>query len=97
MGIAQVLVIIVLVVMILAAIGAVWYSLKRRRIGVGEGRDYRAFYVMGLAFVPLGIVWIIISFTTEMSIVVGLPFLLLGIVYLIVGLTNKDKWRTPGE
>jgi hypothetical protein len=50
--------------------------------------DYRAFFIMGLSFLPLGIV---------LTFVVGNPgfigFMGLGIAYIAIGLANKDKWK----
>jgi amino acid transporter len=97
MDAAQLFVTLFLVVMIIAGIGSVFYMRKRRRAGVGEGPDYRAFYVLGLTFTPLGVIWVVIALTTEMSWVVGAPFLVLGLLYLAVGLKNRDRWQNPGE
>ena len=50
--------------------------------------DYRAFYIMGISFLPLGIV---------LTFVVGNPgfigFMGLGIAYIAISLANKDKWK----
>jgi hypothetical protein len=50
--------------------------------------DYRAFFIMGISFLPLGIV---------LTFVVGNPgfigFMGLGICYIAIGLANKDKWK----
>jgi flagellar basal body-associated protein FliL len=56
--------------------------------GVKREVDYRAFFIIGISFLPLGIV---------LTFVVGNPgfigFMGLGIAYIAIGLTNKDKWK----
>ena len=50
--------------------------------------DYRVFFIMGISFLPIGIV---------LTFVVGNPgfigFMGLGIAYIAIGLPNKDKWK----
>jgi len=50
--------------------------------------DYRAFFIMGISFLLLGIV---------LTFVIGNPgfigFMVLGIAYIAIGLANKDKWK----
>ena len=43
--------------------------------------DYRAFFILGISFIPLGIATNNYAFTG------------LGIVYMIIGLKNKSKWK----
>ena len=53
--------------------------------------DYRAYFMMGICFLPLGI---------SLSIVISVGFLgmtALGIIYLIIGLANRDKWGKQVE
>jgi hypothetical protein len=48
--------------------------------------EYKAFFFMGICFLPLGIV-----FTAAISpAFVG--FIGMGICYIAIGLANKDKW-----
>ncbi|MBT3320823.1 MAG: hypothetical protein HN392_00905 [Anaerolineae bacterium] len=43
--------------------------------------DYRAFFILGITWLPLGI-------ATDNS-----AFTSLGIVFLVLGLVNRDKWK----
>jgi formate hydrogenlyase subunit 3/multisubunit Na+/H+ antiporter MnhD subunit len=47
--------------------------------------DYYTFFVMGLIFLPLGIIGMM---RDNYSV-----FFILGLVFIAVGLVNKDKWR----
>ena len=50
--------------------------------------DYRAFFILGLVWMVIGIVEYFTS--REFSI-----FLILGLVFLALGLSHKDRWGQP--
>jgi len=60
----------------------------KKRKGAKTETDYRAFYVLGICFAPLGIV---------LMITIGNPGMLgmtgLGVAYIAIGLANRDKWK----
>ena len=60
---------------------------KRKMKGEPVETNYYAFFVIGISFLPLGIVFSIIISPGFMGIT-GL-----GVVYMIIGLANKDKWK----
>jgi hypothetical protein len=68
---------------------------KRRKQVESQGAGYRALYILGLSFLPLGVVFEIIFFTSDIKVflVLGLAFIALGLSYLSIGLGNKDKWN----
>jgi len=47
--------------------------------------NYRLFFILGMTWVPLGVVF----YKTTRNI----SFLIMGVIFLIIGLINKDKWR----
>jgi len=49
--------------------------------------DYRVFFIMGICWFPLGIVFMASRFPT------GYVFFILGFAYLVIGLANRDKWK----
>ena len=55
--------------------------------------NYRAFFIMGAAFLPTGIAMMLAYFLTELPFEIGLPLVALGLIYLIIGLVNRDKWK----
>jgi hypothetical protein len=61
---------------------------KKRKGGAMGEPDYRAFYILGICFIPLGIVLSVVVSFGLMGITA------LGVVYMIIGLTNRDKWKT---
>ena len=85
----------ILVVVGILLIVVVW---KRNKEGRLEEPNYRAFFVMGIIWVPTGIVSMFISFLLDifpfpLSFVSGMPLFVMGLIYLIVGLANRDKWK----
>lgn len=53
--------------------------------------DYRGWFIMGIIWVPAGIVLMLLEGLTSM----GVMFLLMGAVFAILGLANRDKWGKP--
>jgi len=67
---------------------------RRRKEGKLAEPDYRAFFVMGIVWVPVGIVFMFILSLSDIPFVTGVPLWIMGLVYLTIGLANRDKWKT---
>ena len=85
-AIASILVLVGVVALVL-----IW---KRRRDGKPSEPNYRAFFMMGTVWFPVGLASMIIFLFLDVSFVVGLPLLAMGVIYLSIGLANRDKWNT---
>jgi H+/Cl- antiporter ClcA len=83
---AVVLVIAVVLVAVLAFVLS-----KKRNIEGKKEVDYQAFFVMGIAFFPMGLIFTILSYTSDFPSGVGIPFLAMGVIYIALGLSNRDK------
>lgn len=70
---------------------------KRKRERKAGEVDYRAFLIMGIAFLPTGLAMMIVYLLTELPFEIGLPLFALGLACLIVGLVNRDKWKETGN
>ena len=66
---------------------------KRKRDRKAGETDYRAFFIMGVAFLPTGLAMMMVYFFAEIPFEIGLPLFALGLIYLIIGLVNRDKWH----
>jgi len=84
----------IVVGLILVGILAV-FALKRNKERKAKGTNYRAFFILGICFLPLGIIYEIVFFVsgTMIFLVLGIAFIGMGLSYLAIGLGNKDKWR----
>lgn len=67
---------------------------RRRKEGKLAEPDYRAFFVMGIVWVPAGIAFMFIFFLSDIPFVIGLPLFAVGLVYPTIGLANRDKCKT---
>ena len=70
-------------------------TLRTKREGKPRETNYRIFYILGITFLPLGIIYEIIFFTSDTTVflVLGLAFIAMGTSYLAIGLGNRDKWK----
>lgn len=68
---------------------------KRKRERKTGETDYKAFFIMGVAFLPAGFAMMMVYFLAETPFEIGLPLFALGLICLIVGLVNRDKWKKP--
>ena len=85
---------ILLAVLITIGIILVIVIWKRPKTGRFKGTNFHTFYVMGLIFIPFGIIAMVIYSRLGMPFFFGVPFLAMGITYLVVGLLNRDKWNS---
>jgi hypothetical protein len=52
-----------------------------------QNPDYRGFFIMGICFLPMGII-----FTATVNIgFIGIAGM--GLIYMSLGLANRDKWK----
>ena len=61
---------------------------KKKKEGKYEEPNYQAFFIMGICFLPMGIIFM----TTVSPAFIG--FTRMGICYMAIGLANRDKWKT---
>ncbi len=82
---------IILAIAVVTGILAVLMVQKRKK----EGKqivNYRAFFLLGITWVPFSIILMVVSFILQIPFYIGFPLFALGLVYLIIGLKNRDKW-----
>ena len=72
-------------------------AMRRKKEDKTKTREtnYRALFILGITFFPLGLIYEIIFFIsgTIVFLVLGLSFIAMGLSYLAIGLSNRDKWR----
>ena len=85
----------IILLVILVTIGIIFVIViwKRKSANRFKETNFHTFYVMGIVFIPVGIVSMFIYSRLGMPFFVGMPLFAMGITYLIVGLLNKDKWH----
>jgi len=88
-------IVLILGAVLLLVAGVIIAFMIHRKIKKGEAREpnYRAFFILGISFIPIGCAWIVIALSNEIPPVTGIPFLGLGVIYMAIGLANRDKWK----
>lgn len=79
---------ILLVLSVIVGVITVFVVKRKRRQGKTDDPDYRALFVLGICFLPMGLV---LSITTENPGFYGIAAM--GLVFLIVGIAHKDEWK----
>ena len=78
---------IIVLIMLGLLILVVAVTMKRRKEGKYPEPDYRAFFVLGICLLPMGVVFV----TTLNPGFIG--FIGLGAFFMMLGLANRDKWK----
>ena len=87
MSTIAIMMIAIFIVTIAILVGTILYFYKNKKRTIKKEVDYRAFYLLGIIWIPIGVVFMI-----SVNIAIGISFLGLGIAYMAIGLANKDKW-----
>lgn len=82
------LVIGIIALLVLVGIILVLVVWKKKKEGKYEEPDYQVFFIMGICFLPMGIIFM----TTVSPAFIG--FTVMGLCYMAIGLANRDKWKT---
>ncbi len=61
----------------------------RKNPGKRKETDYYTFFVIGISWVPLGIV-----FWLTLNMPFGMVLFAIGLCWMAIGLANRDKWKT---
>jgi O-antigen ligase len=77
---------ILILLLLIGIFSIVLFWKKSKNFGKIE-TDYQVFFILGICFLPLGII-----FSTTISIGF-LGITAFGLIYMIIGLANLDKWN----
>ena len=79
---------LILIVLITIGILLTLIVFKKKKEGKFKDPDYRAFFILGICFLPVGIP---VAIAADNPGLLGLSAI--GIVYIAIGLANRDKWK----
>ncbi len=72
---------------ILTLSAVLFRSRKGKKSGKKGGTDYQSNFILGLMFLPIGLIlWQILDNDGFIGIAT------LGLIYIVIGLANKNKW-----
>jgi len=78
--------VILCAILVIAGIILAIVILKKKRGGKAQEPNYRALFIIGISFLPMGIIFITIIGPAFIG------FTAMGLIFLIIGAANKDKW-----
>ena len=84
---------VALLLTIIVSIALMLVVWKRKKTTEIQKTNYRAFFIMGISFLPLGLIFMIASFLSDIDITIGLPLFILGVGYTSIGWANRNKWK----
>ena len=82
-----------LAILVIVGIFVTWLTWNRKRKGIIQETNYRAFFIMGIVMFPVGLIGMIISFIRDYSLFTMFPIFTIGIVYLAIGWGKRETWK----
>ena len=80
-------------VIIVVGIIMVIMVLKRKREGIYQGQYYIGIFVIGITALILGVILLIVSFITDLSLFYALYLIAAGAIAIIIGLVVRNIWE----
>ncbi|MEE8318876.1 MAG: hypothetical protein V3R36_04465 [Dehalococcoidales bacterium] len=84
---------VVRAVLIAVGIVAIIMVSKRKKEGIYQGQYYIGIFVIGCTAFTLGVILLIVSFLTDLSLFYAFYLMAVGAIALIIGLVARKIWR----
>ncbi len=84
---------VVRAVIIVVGIITVIMVLKRKRERIYQGQYYIGIFIIGITALILGVILLIVSFITDLSLFYALYLMAVGAIALIIGLVARKIWQ----
>jgi drug/metabolite transporter (DMT)-like permease len=55
--------------------------------------DFRLFFRIGIAFLVIGIICLVLAFTSDLAFLTTLPLFIIGVIYTALGWNKRNTWR----
>jgi hypothetical protein len=66
---------------------------KRKREGIYQGQYYIGIFVIGITAFTMGVILLIVSFITDLSLFYALYLISVGVIALLIGLVARKIWK----
>ena len=66
---------------------------KRKREGIYQGQYYIGIFVIGITAFTMGVILLIVSFITDLSLFYALYLIAAGAIGIIIGLVVRNIWE----
>jgi len=80
-------------VLIVVGIITVIMVSKRKREGIYQGQYYIGIFVIGITALILGVILLIVSFITDLSLFYASYLIVVGVIALLVSLVARKIWK----
>ena len=80
-------------VLIVVGIITVIMVSKRKREGIYQGQYYIGIFVIGITAFTMGVILLIVSFITDLSLFYALYLIAAGAIGIIIGLVARKIWK----
>ncbi len=80
-------------VLIVVGIITVIMVSKRKREGIYQGQYYIGIFVIGITAFTMGVILLIVSFITDLSLFYALYLIVVGVIALLIGLVARKIWK----
>ena len=84
---------VVRAVIIVVGITMVMMVIKRKREGIYQGQYYIGIFAIGITSLILGVMLLIVSFITDLSLFYALYLIAVGVIALPIGLVARKIWN----
>ena len=78
---------IITAIALVLGVFVLYFVMKKKIKDTDVETDYRVFFILGICFLPMGIIFMITVSPGFAGIAV------LGVIYVAIGLYHKDKWK----
>ena len=80
----------VLIVVGITMVIMVW---KKKREGIYQGQYYIGIFVIGITAFTMGIILLIVSYITDLSLFYGLYLITVGVIAIMIGSVARKVWK----
>ncbi len=80
-------------VLIVVGIITVIMVSKRKREGIYQGQYYIGIFVIGITALILGVILLIVSFITDLSLFYASYLIVVGVIALLISLVARKIWK----
>lgn len=84
----------ILILLIIIGISSAFISLKIIKESEYGEQNYYAFFIIGMIWLPTGLIYMIatITLSDQIPLLLGIPLFSMGLIFLIISSVNRDKW-----
>ena len=79
------------IVVVAGILGYSFYKDKKRDRAENDP-DYRLFFRIGMSFIIIGLIFLILAFTTDLAYLTTIPLFIIGVIYTALGWNRRDTW-----